>query len=144
MISAKSRSTEERRKNPERYSRLGVPNGMRKPEAAEVWAVAKTLADTAIRGLELQGALEAFPLSNTDEALAKAALHEAAKIALGPVNSRTKMSALKVVLDFTKAMPAQRVAPCFNTPEEWLRTITDAAEAEGQGTMAPQQAQASL
>ena len=130
MIAARRRSIEDRRKNPDRYSRLGVPNEMHKDEAAKAWAVAQSLADAAIGGLEVQGVLEASPLPDTEEALAKAALHEVAMIALGPVNRRTKMSALKVLLSFTKARPAQRVAARITTPEEWLRAVIGAAEAE--------------
>jgi hypothetical protein len=37
---------------------------------------------------------------NGGESIAKAVLHEAVKIALGPGNKRTKMTALKVVLDY--------------------------------------------
>ena len=44
-------------------------------------------------------------LPDTDEAIAKAILHEAVKIALGPGNTRTKMAALKIVLDFTRPKP---------------------------------------
>jgi hypothetical protein len=68
---------------------------------------------------------------NTDEAIAKAALHEAVKLALGPGNKRSKMAALKVVLDYTKPKPAERRAikaegpgagsPC--DPERWLRAV---------------------
>jgi hypothetical protein len=35
----------------------------------------------------------------------RAVLHEAVKIALGPGNKRTKMAALKVVLDFSQSKP---------------------------------------
>ncbi len=47
-------------------------------------------------------------LPDTDEAIAKAVLHEAVKIALGPGGKRTKVAAPKVMLDFMKAKPATR------------------------------------
>jgi hypothetical protein len=62
-------------------------------------------------------------LPDTDEAIAKAVLHEAVKIALGPGHTRTKMAALKVVLDFTKPKPAERRAIRAEGPEGWLRAV---------------------
>ncbi len=69
---------------------------------------------------------------DTDEAMARAALHEAVKIALAPGNKRTKMAALKVVLD-SKPKPgnaswslAERRAIRAEGDEGWLQAVLDA------------------
>jgi hypothetical protein len=80
MIAARSRSAEDRQENPERYSRLGVPSGMHRAEALAAWSEANKMADSAIRGLEAQGVVPAT-VTDSDEAMAKAALHQAVLIA---------------------------------------------------------------
>ncbi len=100
-LEARARTAEDRRRNPAKYSRLGVPDGMRKAEADKLWALAKAQAD-------------------------KAALHGAVVIALGPTNNRTKGMAINAVLRFTKAPPAQRVAVAPSIDHAWL---TEALEA---------------
>jgi hypothetical protein len=94
---------EDHRANPTTYSRLGIPNGMRRAEADAAWGAAAALADNAMAGLEAQGLVTGDALPNSDEGLAKAALHEVALLALGPTNKRTKMQALNILLAFTKA-----------------------------------------
>ena len=44
MIAARARTAEDRRKYPWKYSRLMVPDGMRKAEAMAAWAEARTKA----------------------------------------------------------------------------------------------------
>ena len=58
MIAAGARSADDRRKNPQRYSRKGVPDGMRKAEAMKAWAEARTKADGIMKILEDHGAPE--------------------------------------------------------------------------------------
>jgi hypothetical protein len=128
MSAGRRRSAEDRRKDPVKYSRLGVPTGYKKATAALAWADAAAKADEAMRALETRGLVETSPPLDSDEAIAKAVLHEAVKLALGPGGKRTKMAALKIVLDFTKARPAERIAT-RTTIEDWLRWITDANQA---------------
>jgi hypothetical protein len=144
MSAGRRRSAEDRRKDPVKYSRLGVPTGYTKATAALAWADAEAKADEAIKGLEAagivpRGALTPLPGSNSgepllsgeelDAALAKAALREAVKLALGPGGKRTKMAALKIVLDFTKAKPTERIAT-RTTIDEWLSEVTAAEGAD--------------
>jgi hypothetical protein len=120
-----------------KYSRLGIPTGYTRAAAALAWAAAAARAEEAMRALEAagivpSGALGPLPGSNSgepilsgaalDAAFAKAALHEAVKLALGPGGRRTKMQALKAVLEFTKARPAERIA-ARTTIEDWLKSI---------------------
>ena len=76
-----------------------------------------------MKALEASAAVPSVPALNADEAIARAILHEAVKIALGPGNKRTKMAALKVVLDFTKPKPTERWAIRAEGPEGRLRSV---------------------
>jgi hypothetical protein len=107
--------------NPTKYSRLGIPSGMNRTTAEAAWAEAAKQADAALRGIEAQGVLGA-----DDDALAKAVLHALAVLALGPTkDKRTKARALRVLLDYTKARPAERRAITkANSPtDEWMQSV---------------------
>jgi hypothetical protein len=143
MQEARARTAEDRRRNPAKYSRLGVPDGMRKAEADKLWAVAKAQADEFMLTLETQGVVEAVVVPDSDEEKAKAALREATVIALGPTNNRTKGMAINAVLRFTKAPPAQRVDIASSidsgaglSTSEWL---TQAWEAHRSTATQPEQ-----
>jgi hypothetical protein len=137
MSAARRRSADDRRADPAKYSRLGIPTGFTKATAAKAWDEAAAKADAAMRALEAAGIVPrgALPGSNSgqpildgeelDVAFAKAILHEAVKLALGPGNKRMKMAALKVVLDYTKPKPgnAERRAIRAEGPEGWLRAV---------------------
>ena len=104
MIAAGARSADDRRKNPQRYSRKGVPDGMRKAEAMKAWAEARTKADGIMKILEDQGAVSAVVIPGSDDEKAKAARHEACLLALGPADKRTKLMAAGTVLKFTRVI----------------------------------------
>ena len=57
MAAARERDAEDRRLNPHKYSRLGVPDGMRKAEAMAAWAEAERKADMFIQQLKAEGRL---------------------------------------------------------------------------------------
>ena len=125
MIAARHRSTEDRRKNPMKYSRLGVPTGMRKAEAMAAWDIAGKIADSIVRALEANGVLPAVVVPDSDDELAKACLRELAVIAFGPgKDQRTKLMALYALLKFTKGRPTRRLDYTL-TAEEWLQKATE-------------------
>jgi|SRR5215831_13133527 len=128
MCEARARSGEARRADPIKYSRLGIPNGMHRAEADAAWKAAAALADNAMRGLEASGAVPEMVIPNSAEALAKAALHEVALMALGPTNKRTKMRALNILLAFTKSKPAERraISGASNPTDEWVKSVLQA------------------
>jgi hypothetical protein len=102
---------------------------MRKEEAMKLWAEADRLADTAMRGFEVQGAVPETVPPGSDEELAKLVLREMCRLALGPGDQRTKIMAGGMVLKYTKPKPAQRHATTAITPEEWLRAAIMAGAA---------------
>ena len=57
MAERDNRREELRKADPERFSRLGVPNGMRKEEAVKLWNVADKQADKIIQTLKAAGVL---------------------------------------------------------------------------------------
>jgi hypothetical protein len=72
MSAARRRSAEDRRKDPVKYSRLGIPTGYTKATAALAWADAEAKADEAMKGLEAagivpRGALAPLPKSNSGQ-----------------------------------------------------------------------------
>jgi hypothetical protein len=129
MIAARHRSTEDRRKDPQKYSRTGVPNGMRKAEAMKALDIARETADTIMKGFEAQGIVPGLVVPDSDDDLAKAAPREACIIALAPGDRRAKLMAANTVLMFTKAPPVQRYSTAL-TAEEWLKAAISAQKHE--------------
>jgi len=108
-----------------KYSRLGVPTGMRKAEAMAAWDIAGKIADSIVRALEANGVLPAVVVPDSDDELAKACLRELAVIAFGPgKDQRTKLMALYALLKFTKGRPTRRLDYTL-TAEEWLQKATE-------------------
>jgi hypothetical protein len=131
MLTARARSAVDRRKDPKKYSRIGVPNGMRKAEAQKAWAAAGELADTIMRGFEALSIVPEEVIPDTDEALAKAALREACVLALGPGSHRTKLAAAVIVLRFTRVPPAACVrASTPPSAQAWLKDAIVASSAD--------------
>jgi hypothetical protein len=95
-----------RARHPEKYSRAGVPNGMRKAEAQVLWDRASILADAAMKRLEEQGVVERVVIPDTDDDIAKKAVREAFKMTLGPGNVNHRLAAARLVLAYTKPRPS--------------------------------------
>jgi hypothetical protein len=115
MAARDKRREEIRKADPDRFSRLGVPNGMRKEEAQKLWAVAEKQADKAVETLKAAGLLPAeataattaaaITVPDTEDGMAEVVLKEAFKLALGPTGKRAKLSALDTVLKYTRLKP---------------------------------------
>src|SRR5262249_51288351 len=72
QIAGRKRTALDRARHPERYSRAGIPNCMRKAEAQALWDKATIFADAAMQRLEEQGVVERVVVPDTDDAIAKA------------------------------------------------------------------------
>ena len=57
MAERDNRREELRKADPQRFSRTGVPNGMRKDAAQRMWSVAEAQADKIIQTLKAEGVL---------------------------------------------------------------------------------------
>lgn len=105
MKAARQRSVAVRRTDPTKYTRLGVPDGMRRAEAQKLWDAARAQASKYIAALETKGIIATTPVPDSDEEMAKAALHECAVLALGPGSARGRLRALRLLLAYTKELP---------------------------------------
>lgn len=122
MAERDSKREELRKVDPERFTRTGIPNGMRKDEAQRLWAKAEAQADKSIQTLKAAGILpettaastvatttaanqSSIPVPDTDEGMAEAVLRELFKVALGPAGTRSRVSALATIMKYTRLPP---------------------------------------
>lgn len=119
-----------RKADPQRWSRKGVPDGMKRKDANKLWAKARAQADEWIKMLEDEGSLELDYkiVPDSDAEKAKLALREAAAMALGPADNRTKLMAINTVLAYTKEKPTQKVDNTVRTSEDWLKAALEASK----------------
>jgi hypothetical protein len=108
-----------RKADPARFDRTGIPNGMRRAQAAPLWERANELADRFIQIMKDKGELpnelvtvvtedgltEIISVPQTDNGKAEAALREAFVLAVGPSTQNVKIQAINTVLNFTKSKP---------------------------------------
>jgi hypothetical protein len=132
MAERDSRREELRKANPERFTRTGIPNGMRKDEAQRLWAVAETQADKSIQTLKAAGVLpetaaaqSSVAVPDTEAEMAEAALREAFKLALGPTGTRDKLSALATITKYTRLKPMSVLQLATGTAEGVLDELAD-------------------
>jgi hypothetical protein len=110
------------KEQPLRFKRSGIPNGMRRPEAAKLWARAYELADRfitimkdkgelpdeAVTVIDEEGNESIVAVPSTDSGKAEAALKEAFVLAVGPSTQNIKIQAINTVLNFTKSKPESK------------------------------------
>ena len=126
------------KRNPTRFSRYGVPDGMRRIEATLAWARANELADRFIAALKQNGEIpeESFAavigkagsnilIPTTDDGLAEVALREAFVRAVGPSTPQVKTQAINTVLTYTKAKPASRAKLLLGEVTDFLDEISE-------------------
>jgi hypothetical protein len=109
---------------PQKYTRVGVPDGMRKAEATKAWDAARSLADAFVTTWEASGIVAKVTVPDSDEEQAKACLREACVLALGPSDKRTKLSAANTILKFTMARPTVTTSTEITSAEDWLKAAT--------------------
>jgi hypothetical protein len=128
--------------NPAKFSRYGVPDGMRRPEAKLAWAKAGELADRFITVLKQNGELPdlrhegdatlhaatGILIPQSDEGMAEAALREAFVLAVGPSGPTVKAAALHIVLAYTRAKPATQTRFRQGRPTDFLDSLAAAEE----------------
>ena len=146
MAERDTKREELRKADPERFTRTGIPNGMRKDEAQRLWAVAEAQADKSIQTLKAVGMLPetaasasqsattstvasgaqySIPVPDTDDGMAEAALREAFKIALGPTGTRAKVAALAIIMKYTRLPPTAVLQLATGTAEGVLDELAN-------------------
>jgi hypothetical protein len=124
--------------NPVRFSRYGVPDGMRRADAEPLWARARELADKFIAALKQNGEIPDDPtevvprdggiFTVTADSMAEAALREAFVLAVGPSSPQVRTQAINTVLRFTKAKPESKAKLRRGEAEAYLKAITDSGD----------------
>lgn len=105
-------------------SRMGVPDGMRKEEAMELWEKAKAQARRFVQIMEDQGKLPKVTIPGSEEEMAKQTLEHAFTYAVGPLtDAKTKASYMRIVLDFTKKKPETTNKLSLENSAEWLALL---------------------
>lgn len=120
----------ERQANPIKYSRTGVPHGLRRDEAELLRAEATMWVDEWMKELEAAGIVltDGQIIPGSDDAIAKAAIREAAIIALSPGSKKDKLTALNMCLNFTKSKPVAKTEVAMKKPEDWLAEVVVASK----------------
>ncbi|MFI4971094.1 MAG: hypothetical protein ACHP7H_00325 [Hyphomicrobiales bacterium] len=123
----------DRKANPTKYSRTGVPDGMRRAQAEPLWERARSLADRFINIMKDNGELptdevvivdgEEVTVPSTDNGKAEAALREAFVLAVGPSDQKIKIQAINTVLNFTKSRPETKSKLTLNKAEDFLDAV---------------------
>jgi hypothetical protein len=125
--------------DPTRFSRYGIPDGMRRAEAEPLWARARELADKFIAALKQNGEIPDDPtevvardgaiiVPVTADSMAEVALREAFVLAVGPSSPQVRTQAINTVLRFTKAKPESNAKLKLGEAEEYLKAITDSGD----------------
>lgn len=145
---------EDQKRNPLKYKRSNVPDGMTKAMVRPMWARAYQLADKFIQIMKDNGQLpdeEVTVLANgdvvvsaegvtvstvsvptTDTGKAEAALREAFVLAIGPTDQKIKIQAINTVLNFTKSKPEAKSKLTLDKAEDFLSMIAaDNGAAQG-------------
>lgn len=105
-------------------TRMGVPDGMRKAEALEIWAQARAYAKRFIEIMEEKELVEKVTVPGSEEEMAKKTLEEAFVMAVGPLtDAKTKSAYMRIVLDFTKSKPETKSKLTLDNSAEWLAAL---------------------
>lgn len=107
-----------RRKPTRAESGVGIPRGMRRLQYKTFRKQARLEATLLMKKLD-----EAGVLDDADDQ-AREALHTAISVMRGPESAKDKLAAARLVLDFTKAKPAQKQDITLNKAEAWLEAVT--------------------
>lgn len=116
----------DRKLNPDKYSRAGIPHGYTRKTVAPLWAKARKQADRFIQMITDEGLFPAVIVPDSDDEKGKLALHEACVLALGPGEKQAKLAALRTVLEYTRSKPESKSKVTVQTSEDWLAEIAKA------------------
>lgn len=125
MDERNKRVAEMRKLDPEKFSRTGVPDGMRRRTAKRMWAKADKAADRFIQMLKDNGDLPEVAVPDYDAGMAEAALKEAFKLAVVPGDLKIKTANIRTILEWTKSKPESKSKVTVSTAEDWLKAAQE-------------------
>jgi hypothetical protein len=100
-----------------RPSRLNCPGGMPKWEAENEWNFARMYAKEVTKLMVDKGQIE-------DDPKVTKAFQTAMEVLEGPMNTRDKLAAARLILDFLKAKPVSKSEVTVQKAEDWLAQVT--------------------
>lgn len=106
-----------READPESLKRSGIPNGMNRAQAETFRRRAKEQAKKDIEIMKQKGIISA------EDTMANDALEEALAVMRGAHSQPIKLSAAKLILEYTKAKPQAKSEVTVKTAEDWLKEI---------------------
>jgi len=118
-----------RKLDPERFSRAGVPDGMRRRHAVKARAQAEAAAERFIKRMQDNGDLP-IPVPGSEEEMAQAVLKEAYTMAVMPIAFKDKLGAIRTVLEYTKSKPAS-MQKIDLTSDQWLEAAVQEMKKNG-------------
>lgn len=113
-----------KRKNPGRPK--GVPDGYRKAEIEPIREAAKERAEKAVKIMSEKYDIE--------DQYAQEALQTAVEVMQVPGETRERLAAARLVLDFTKSRPASKQEVTIGKAEEFLASLLDEEEDGSEAT----------
>jgi hypothetical protein len=127
----------DRKIDPQKFKRTGIPNGKTRKQADKLWVKAGKFADRFIQIMTDKGELPAVEedyflddnlekrlIPSTDDGMAREALREAFKLAVGPSEQKTKIAAINSVLAYTKSKPESKSKLTLSKAEDFLDEIS--------------------
>jgi hypothetical protein len=117
------------KQDPIKFSRTGVPDGMRRRHAVPARAQAEAAAKRFIKKMQNEDILP-IPEPGSEEAMAQAALKEAYAMAVMQGDDRTRIAAIRTVLEWTKAKPAS-TQKINLTSDDWLEAAVQEMKKNG-------------
>lgn len=96
---------------------FGTPQGMTKKQADAMWVIAKRKAKKDMENIKKSGIV----LSEA----AEEALTETLEIMRSKLDQKTRLTAAKLILDFTMAKPAAKQDVTISSAEKWLADLGD-------------------
>lgn len=102
--------------------RKGVFDGHNKESAKVYWATAQAEAKQIMKYLKENDMVET-PENDKYASMAEEALEAAITVVRTPINQQTKLTAARLVLDFTKSKPASKQEVNVKTAEDWLSNV---------------------
>lgn len=110
--------------NLKRNNRRGIPDGMHRDEAQQLWAKARELGERFIQIMEDADQVEKIVVPGSEAEMAKEVLKEAFVMAVSPLtDTKVKATYQRIVLDFTKAKPESKTKLTLDKSEEWLAAL---------------------
>jgi hypothetical protein len=120
---ARDKVLAERKTNPDKFTRSGIPNGHTRASVAPLWDAARRKADRFMQKMSDEGIIPNVVIPDSDEAKGIAALDAAVVLALGPSDKQIKLAAIRTVLEYTRSKPESKSKMTINTSEQWLAEI---------------------